>query len=73
MGNQCGKGGARNIINPPKKKKNTNREIETYTVNNAPTAIEKISVKARYNNEIRIVHGTNLDEIKNSVSKKFKL
>ena len=74
MGNHCGKSGARNnVINPPTRKKTVQREIEGFPINNAPTAIEKISIKARYNNEIRIVHGTNLDEIKMSVSKKFKL
>ena len=74
MGNHCGKSGARTtVINPPTRKKSTQREIEGYPANNLPTAIETIKIKARYNNELRVVSGTNLDEIKMSVSKKFKL
>ena len=42
-------------------------------VNNAPTAVNRLVLKARYNNELRVVTGENLERLSASVAKKFNL
>lgn len=75
MGSKCSKEGARynTDILPPPRKKSLRDTHDSLPINNAPTEIVKMSFKATYSGQTRIASGYSLDEIKLSVSNKFKL